>query len=205
MMIVMKTGYKIGLLSSIFVITIATIYVYSLDDVAIDSDMIIATGQTSSSNVEPTVSEVEPLSEIEAKSSQEPIPIKDESKIMEQKPSLQKIDKSGFKQAPELVGISGYINTTPEELKEEMMKDKVVLYDIWTYSCINCKRTLPYVTSWDEKYSDQGLLIIGIHSPEFEFEKDINNVQKAVDKHGINYPVVQDNDFETWDAFENRY
>jgi len=114
------------------------------------------------------------------------------------------IDKSQFKKAPELEGIAGYVNTTPEEIKEKI-KGKVVLYDIWTYSCINCVRTLPFITAWDEKYSDQGLLIIGIHSPEFEFEKDINNVKMAVAKHGIKYPVVLDNDKETWDAFENRY
>jgi len=116
----------------------------------------------------------------------------------------QSVDKSRFKQAPDLVGVSGYINTTPQEL-EHAMKDKVVLYDIWTYSCINCIRTLPYLTAWDEKYSDEGLLIIGIHSPEFEFEKDIKNVQMAVDKYGIKYPVILDNDWETWDAFKNRY
>ncbi|GBL41858.1 hypothetical protein LBMAG54_08070 [Nitrosopumilaceae archaeon] len=118
--------------------------------------------------------------------------------------SEQKISKLGYKKAPELVGISGYINTTPEELANAI-KGKVVLYDIWTYSCINCVRTLPFITSWNEKYADQGLLIIGIHSPEFEFEKDINNVKTAVAKHGIHYPVVLDNDKKTWDAFENNY
>lgn len=115
-----------------------------------------------------------------------------------------KIDKSGFKKAPELIGISDYLNTTPEELKKEM-DGKVVLYDIWTYSCINCVRTLPYITAWDDKYADQGLLIIGIHSPEFEFEKDSENVKLAIEKHGINYPVVLDNDMKTWKAFENKY
>ena len=114
------------------------------------------------------------------------------------------IDKSRFKKAPKIVGIAEYINTTPEELEKEI-ENKVVLYDIWTYSCINCVRTLPYITAWNEKYSDEGLLIIGIHSPEFEFEKDLNNVKMAVDKHGITYPVVLDNDWETWKAFENRY
>lgn len=118
--------------------------------------------------------------------------------------SVVKIDKSRFKIAPDLVGIAHYINTTPEQLEEEI-KGKVVLYDIWTYSCINCIRTLPYITAWDDKYSDQGLLIIGIHSPEFEFEKDFQNVEMAVKKHGINYPVVLDNNWETWKAFENRY
>ena len=118
--------------------------------------------------------------------------------------SLLKIDKSGFKVAPDLVGIAHYLNTTPEELTEKI-KDKVVLYDIWTYSCINCIRTLPYITAWDEKYSEQGLLIVGIHSPEFEFEKDPKNVEMAIDKHGIEYPVVMDNNMETWKAFENNY
>ena len=114
------------------------------------------------------------------------------------------IDKSGFKKAPDLVGIAHYLNTTPEELAQEM-EGKVVLYDIWTYSCINCIRTLPYITAWDDKYSDQGLLVIGIHSPEFKFEKVPENVQMSIEKHGINYPVVMDNDMETWQAFENRY
>lgn len=117
---------------------------------------------------------------------------------------IPEIDKSRFKKAPELVGIAGYINTTPEELKEAM-KDKVILYDFWTYSCINCIRTLPYITAWNTKFADQGLLIIGIHSPEFEFEKDFTNVQTAVKQYNISYPVLQDNDMKTWKAFENRY
>lgn len=118
--------------------------------------------------------------------------------------TLAKIDKSGFKMAPDLVGISHYLNTTPEELKKQI-ENKVVLYDIWTYSCINCVRTLPYITAWDDKYEEQGLLVIGIHSPEFEFEKNPENVKMAIEKYGIEYPVVMDNDMETWKAFENRY
>jgi len=114
------------------------------------------------------------------------------------------IDKSKFKKVPKLIGIEYYLNTTPEKLKQEI-KDKVVLYDIWTYSCINCIRTLPYITAWNEKYEEDGLLIIGIHSPEFEFEKDPENVKTAMKKHGIVYPVVLDNNMETWKAFENRY
>ena len=110
----------------------------------------------------------------------------------------------GTKKAPNLVGIAHYLNTTPEELVKRM-ENKVVLYDIWTYSCINCIRTLPFITSWDEKYSEQGLLIVGIHSPEFEFEKDPQNVEIAIEKYGITYPVVMDNDMKTWKAFENNY
>jgi thiol-disulfide isomerase/thioredoxin len=117
---------------------------------------------------------------------------------------LPNIDKSHFKKAPKLEGISGYINTDSEELNEQI-RGKVVLYDIWTYSCINCQRTLPYIVAWNDKYADEGLIIVGIHSPEFEFEKDIDNVGLAVEKFGITYPVILDNDKTVWDAFENRY
>lgn len=122
----------------------------------------------------------------------------------EAKVSTEQKIKLGYKKAPELIGISGYINTLPEDLQKKI-KNSVVLYDIWTYSCINCIRTLPFITAWDEKYSDQGLLIIGVHSPEFEFEKDIENVKTAVTKYGIHYPVVLDNDKKIWHAFENNY
>ena len=118
--------------------------------------------------------------------------------------TVQQVDESQYTVAPDLVGISGYVNTTPDQLKAAM-KDKVVLYDFWTYSCINCIRTFPYLKAWNEKYSDKGLLIIGVHSPEFEFEKDINNVKMAVAKYGLTYPTVLDNDHSTWDAFGNRY
>ena len=128
----------------------------------------------------------------------------DTSTVFTEANNLSNIDKSKFKKAPELVGIADYLNTEPEELRKEI-EGKVILYDIWTYSCINCVRTLPYITAWDDKYSEQGLLIIGIHSPEFEFEKNPDNVRMAVEKYGINYPVVMDNDMETWKAFENRY
>ena len=127
-----------------------------------------------------------------------------ETAIIQDGNSKTKIDKSGFKMAPEITGIAHYLNTTPDELNKQI-KDKVVLYDIWTYSCINCVRTLPYITAWDDKYGDQGLLIVGIHSPEFEFEKNPENVKMAIEKYGIGYPVAMDNDMETWKAFENRY
>jgi thiol-disulfide isomerase/thioredoxin len=113
------------------------------------------------------------------------------------------VKKAGIP-APELVGISGYINTDGITLKELVGK-RVVLIDIWTYSCINCQRTLPYLTAWYAKYKDKGLEIIGVHSPEFEFEKKLENVQRAVEKFGVTYPVVLDNDHATWDAYNNRY
>ncbi len=113
-------------------------------------------------------------------------------------------DKSGLRTAPEITGIAHYINATPGELAESI-EGSVVLYDIWTYSCVNCVRTLPFITAWNDRYAGEGLLIVGIHSPEFGFEKDPANVRAAVDRHGITYPVVMDNDWETWNAFENRY
>jgi thiol-disulfide isomerase/thioredoxin len=81
----------------------------------------------------------------------------------------------------------------------------VVLVDFWTYSCINCLRTLPYLKAWNEKYRDQGLVIIGVHAPEFAFEKDRHNVEQAIRDLGITYPVVMDNQFAIWNAYQNQY
>lgn len=105
--------------------------------------------------------------------------------------------------APDLAGISSFINTEPFTL-EELRGDKVVLIDFWTYTCVNCIRTLPFIKEWHEKYKDAGLVIVGVHAPEFEFEKLEENVKMAVDEWGIEYPVVLDNDHTTWDAFLNR-
>ncbi|MBI2550336.1 thioredoxin family protein [Candidatus Woesearchaeota archaeon] len=108
-----------------------------------------------------------------------------------------------FPEAPELVGISDWINSGPLTIAE--LRGKVVLVDFWTYTCINCIRTLPYLSMWNDKYSDKGLTIIGVHSPEFDFEKDLDNVKKAVTKYGIKYAVALDNEHETWRAFRNNY
>jgi len=113
------------------------------------------------------------------------------------------IDKSQFRKAPEFKGITSYINTNQTKLSD--LKGKVILVDFWTYSCINCIRTLPYLVDWNQKYSDKGLVIVGVHSPEFEFEKNINNVKQAVARFGIRYPVLLDNDHETWNAYQNSY
>ena len=121
------------------------------------------------------------------------------------KPSVKIIENVEYHLAPELAGISGYLNTEGKEIKISDYSGKVVLIDFWTYTCINCIRTLPYLTSWDEKYRDKGLVIIGVHAPEFEFEKVKENVQVAIEKYNIEYPVVQDNDMSTWGAFNNRF
>ncbi|MCE5180605.1 MAG: cytochrome c biogenesis protein DipZ [Betaproteobacteria bacterium] len=105
--------------------------------------------------------------------------------------------------APEFAGIEAWLNAPP--LTMQSLKGKVVLVDFWTYSCINCVRTLPYITDWDRKYRDMGLVIVGVHSPEFEFEKKIGNVKAAIAQHGIGYPVALDNRLATWVNFDNRY
>lgn len=105
--------------------------------------------------------------------------------------------------APELSGIEQWLNANPLTLAK--LKGKVVLIDFWTYSCINCVRTLPYLTRWDRSYRDDGLVIIGVHAPEFEFEKDAANVKAAIAAHHIEYPVALDNRFDTWTAYRNRY
>lgn len=106
--------------------------------------------------------------------------------------------------AKEIVKPAGFINTEKINIKDLIGK-KVILVDFWTYSCINCLRTTPYLNSWYEKYKDKGLEIVGVHTPEFSFEKEYENVVEAVEKSGIEYPVVLDNDYATWRAYQNRY
>jgi cytochrome c biogenesis protein CcdA/thiol-disulfide isomerase/thioredoxin len=109
----------------------------------------------------------------------------------------------GKTEAPELIAGGSWFNSNPLTLKE--LRGKVVLVDFWTYTCINCQRTFPYLKEWDKKYRDKGLVIIGVHSPEFEFEKNKINLQQAISYFGITYPVMQDNNFATWQAYGNRY
>lgn len=111
--------------------------------------------------------------------------------------------KQALRAAAPLEGATRWLNSPPLQLSE--LRGKVVLVDFWTYSCINCLRTLPYLNAWDEKYRAQGLVIIGVHAPEFAFEKDERNVRKAVAELGIKYPVAMDNDFAIWNAYQNEY
>ena len=104
---------------------------------------------------------------------------------------------------PSLAGAVEWLNSPP--LTPEQLKGKVVLVDFWTYSCINCLRSIPYVRAWADKYKDQGLVVIGVHAPEFAFEKNIGNVKQAVAKLKIDYPVAIDNDYAIWRAFNNEY
>lgn len=105
--------------------------------------------------------------------------------------------------APSFAGLGPWFNSMP--LTIQQLKGKVVLIDFWTYSCINCIRTLPYLVAWDKMYRDKGLVIIGVHTPEFEFEKKPDNVRQAIARFGIQYPVALDNQYATWSNYNNSY
>jgi len=106
-------------------------------------------------------------------------------------------------QAPEFKGINNWLNSGPLSMQE--LRGKVVMVNFWTYGCYNCVNTLPHVTKLHAKYKDKGLVIVGVHTPEFAFEKSLSNVQAALKRHGIAYPVAQDNDSATWNAYRNQY
>ena len=114
------------------------------------------------------------------------------------------IDKSQFKKAPEFTGITGLVNT-PAPIKLADLKGKVVLVHFWTYTCINCIHTIPHLNDWYQKYSNKGLVIVGVQTPEFSDEKNIDNVKTAVNNFQIKYPVILDNNYATWNAYENNY
>jgi thiol-disulfide isomerase/thioredoxin len=105
--------------------------------------------------------------------------------------------------APDFAGLGTWFNSAPLKLAD--LRGKVVLVNFWTYGCVNCVNTLPHVTALYAKYRDRGLVVVGIHTPEFPFERSASNVQAALKRHGITYPVAQDNDSKTWNAYRNRY
>jgi cytochrome c biogenesis protein CcdA/thiol-disulfide isomerase/thioredoxin len=116
---------------------------------------------------------------------------------------LGKVPLKDYGAAPDVHDASAWINSRPLSLPK--LRGKVVLVDFWTYSCINCLRTLPYLKAWDARYRSKGLVILGVHTPEFAFEHDQGNVSAAVKRLGIHYPVVLDNDYGTWKAYSNNY
>lgn len=130
--------------------------------------------------------------------------VKDELLKLKEKGSiLEELGGGFYLQAPELIQGGRWFNSEPLKLSE--LKGKVILVDFWTYTCINCIRTFPYLKNWHEKYKDMGFVIIGVHTPEFEFEKNPDNVAQAVKDFGLEYPIMQDNDYATWRAYNNRY
>src|SRR5579862_3130548 len=106
--------------------------------------------------------------------------------------------------APELTGITHWLNTDkPLTLKQ--LRGKVVLIDFWTNQCINCIHTLPYVTKWYDTYNQQGFVVIGVHTPELAYEYSVDSIQRAIDQYNIHYPIAQDNNYKTWNAYNNNY
>jgi cytochrome c biogenesis protein CcdA/thiol-disulfide isomerase/thioredoxin len=111
-----------------------------------------------------------------------------------------------YGRAPEFADNQQWFNTPGDRpLTLRSLRGRVVLVDFWTYSCINCLRTLPYLTAWDKRYRKDGLTIVGVHSPEFPFEKEASNVEEAIERNGVEYPVAQDNELATWNAYGNQY
>jgi thiol-disulfide isomerase/thioredoxin len=105
--------------------------------------------------------------------------------------------------APEFAGIDKWLNSDP--LTMQQLRGKVVLVDFWTYTCINCIHVLPYVKTWNQKYKDQGLVVVGVHTPEYPFEGNTDNVKTAIKRFDITFPVAQDNSYATWRAYDNQY
>jgi thiol-disulfide isomerase/thioredoxin len=125
----------------------------------------------------------------------------DKNVVQQTTPAAVRLPIAG--ELPSLGGATGWLNSPP--LTASGLRGKVVLIDVWTYTCINWLRTLPYVRAWAEKYKDQGLVVIGVHSPEFEFEKNVDNVRRAAKEMRVDYPIAIDSDFAIWRALKNEY
>jgi thiol-disulfide isomerase/thioredoxin len=185
----MTRNKKLGLLITVIIIVIAVWYLESIQahPGSIGSSGVpINVGQSTSS-----INTASSSSGTAAKESLQALAVADA--------------KAGYQPAIEIADPTGFINATSGFMLSNLVGKKVILLDFWTYSCINCIRTVPYLKAWYQKYSNEGLVIVGIHTPEFDFEKDINNVQAAVQQYGIHYPVVLDSNYGTWQAYGNLY
>jgi thiol-disulfide isomerase/thioredoxin len=118
-------------------------------------------------------------------------------------PDNQAIAATTTRSLPEFTGVQEWLNSPPLTIAD--LKGSVVLIQIWTFACINCQRTLPYVTKWHQTYANQGLKVVGIHTPEFPFERDVNQIKAALNKHHIAYPIAVDNQHKMWTAYNNEY
>jgi cytochrome c biogenesis protein CcdA/thiol-disulfide isomerase/thioredoxin len=183
-----RQGLGIAVLAGVGVITLG-----------LDTSLLARLSYTSTASLEQTV-----LDRLHARSSADtPAELASNGAADDdaKKPTRSDLPFEG--RAPSLDGAVEWLNSPPLTTPE--LKGKVVLVDFWTYSCINCIRTIPYVRAWAEKYKHQGLVVIGVHAPEFAFEKNIDNVKKAVEDFQIGYPVAIDNSYKIWRAFENKY
>ncbi len=149
----------------------------------------------------PAEQAVEPATDPPRTAESQALPEKAESEESAERISNKEAE---FSRAEEIAGPTGFINTDEVSIGENL-GEKVVLLEFWTYSCFNCQNVQPYLNEWHEEYEDDGLLVIGVHRPEFEFEKDPASVERAVQEADIRYPVVLDNNSATWDAYDNRY
>ncbi len=135
-----------------------------------------------------------------------PETVKKTEPIVSHTPDIIAAKEKKYKKFTEIANPSGFLNTGGKPITiGELVGKKVIMVDFWTYSCINCQRTLPYLTAWYAKYKDEGFEIVSIHTPEFEFEKDPGNVADAAKRFSVTYPIVQDNDYGTWRAYNNFY
>jgi thiol-disulfide isomerase/thioredoxin len=126
-----------------------------------------------------------------------------EDQSMVQRKSSEAVTLPTEGQLPSLAGASAWLNSPP--LSAESLRGRVVLVDFWTYTCINWRRTLPYLRAWAERYKDRGLVVIGVHTPEFGFEKNLDNVRRMAKAQSVGYPILVDSDYAVWQAFDNQY
>ena len=119
------------------------------------------------------------------------------------KPETATLAAAARKPLPDFQGIQQWLNSDPLTIAD--LKGNVILIQFWTFACINCQRTLPYIVNWNSKYAAQGLKVVGIHTPEFAFEREPNNIKRALEQHQITYPVPVDNEYKTWNAYSNEY
>ena len=190
------TGYVLAVLVTLLIGSVAM--ACGNDSMRVEhSPTIAAPVETASATVTPAAIEADepsPTVVVSAESA-----ISDSTDVVTEEDLLNTTHPLEGTPAPEFVGIDSWIDSNPVTLSS--LRGKIVLIDFWTYSCINCIRTLPFILEWQEKYGPLGLHTIGVHTPEFDFEKDVENVRAAVERLGIDYPVALDNDAETWDAF----
>ena len=189
----------------IIIIAIAIFYLKSqkaidtgtLNQIPIKENSALKTSNGITNKTSNEITNIQNTQTIENKPKQDNVQPIAETSQAEKEKSLK------YPRAPDFAGIERWINSEP--LKIEQLRGKVVLVDFWTYTCINCIRTLPYLKEWDKKYRDKGLVIVGVHTPEFDFEKKYENVLKAVNDYQLKYAVAQDNNYATWSVYQNRY
>lgn len=177
---------------------------------AVDESMCTSTACMRKADQSASNTAVDTSVTTESKESEKPITAVDSvAKVIAEtikniSPSTQPVPLKAIDRYTEFVNPSGFINSEPFTMADYIGK-KIILVEFITYSCINCQRTFPFMKQWHETYAKDGLLVVGIHTPEFSYERDRDNVIAAMKKEGITFPIVQDNDYQTWNAYANRF